>query len=243
MHRLLGYLYRLLYNLDHFYFFEVRMHTWANWLLIMLTVLALLFGVPGRHIIAGLFLALILLLSLGSRYARRRRYIHFVPETPEPPEDPPPPLWPQDKLLHHATGHFEVEGKEADWTRLIAYYRTFETREHAIMARLTPMRFLKVGELPPQQLGMWYRFIDPENLLEATPGRIYFGGQVEPGLRLRYRRFDEKGKAREDIFFLHFDTEADRTRVLADLLLDMGGPARRPWRRDALLEARDDDAE
>ncbi len=231
MHRLIGQLYRLLYLLDNTFFFEVRMRTWVNWVFVMMVVLALLFGVPGRFIVAGVFLALILLLSLGSRVARRRYYIHFTPETPEPPEDPPPPLWPQDKLLHHASGHFEVEGKEADWTRLIAYYRTFETREHAIMARLTPTRFLKIGEFPPEHLGMWYRFITPENLLDATPGRIYFGGRVEPGLRLRYRRFDEKGRPLEDTFHLHFDTEADRTRVLADLLLDMGGPARRPWRR------------
>ena len=230
MHRLIGHLYRLLYLLDNTFFFEVRMRTWVNWVFVMLAVLALLFGVPGRFIVAGVFLALILLLSLGSRVARRRYYIHFTSETPEPPEDPPPPLWPQDKLLHHASGHFEVEGKEADWTRIIAYYRTFETREHAIMARLTPVRFLRIGEFPPQQLGMWYRFITPENLLDATPGRIYFGGRVEPGLRLRYRRFDEKGKAHEDTLFLHFDSEEDRARVLADLLLDMGGPARRPWR-------------
>lgn len=236
MHRLIGRFYHLLYHLDNTFFFEVRMRTWLNWMLVMLAVLALLLGVPGRLFLAGCFLGLILIFSLASRYARRRYYIHFTPEIHEPPEDPPPPLWPQDKLLHHASGHFEVEGKEADWTRLPAYYRTFETREHAIMARLTPTRFLKLGEFPPQHLGMWYRFIAPENLLEVTPGRIYFGGGEEPGLRLRYRRFTEKGKPLEDTCFLHFDSEEDRARVLADLLLDMGGPARRPWRPEALLQ-------
>ena len=236
MHRLIGRINALLYHLENTFFFEVRMRTWLNWALVMLALLALLLvGGAARWVLAAIPLGLILLLSLLNRIARRRYYIHFIPETPEPPEDPPPPLWPQDKLLHHASGHFEVEGKEADWARLIAYYRTFETREHAIMARLTPARFLKVGEFPPQQLGMWYRFIAPDDLLEVEPGRIYFGGREEPGLRLRYRRVNDKGKPLEDRFFLHFDSEADRARVLADLLLDLGGPARRPWRPDAIL--------
>ncbi len=234
MHRLLGRYYRLLYNLDKHLFFEVRMRTWANWVLALLAVMSLLVRIPSAYLASILFLALIGWLSLSSRYARRRYYVHFLPEAPDPPEDPPPPLWPEDKLLHHASGHFLVEDKEGDWTRLIAYYRTFETREHAIMARLTPSRFLKVGELPREALGMWYRFITPENLLDVAPGRIYFGGGEEPGLRLRYRRFDDKGNPLEDLFFLHFDSEADRARVMADLLLDMGGPARRPWRPEAM---------
>ncbi len=231
MHRLLGRYYRLLYNLDTHLFFEVRMHTWANWVLAMLAVMSLLVRIPSAYLASILFLALIGLLSLSNHFARRSYYIHFVFEPPEPPEDPLPPLWPEDKLLHHASGHFEVEDNEGDWTRLIAYYRTFETREHAIMARLTPDRFLKVGVLPPEALGMWYRFIAPEDLLEVTSGRIFFGGREEPGLRLRYRRLDDKGHPLEDHFFLHFDSEDDRSRVLADLLLDMGGPRRRPWRR------------
>ena len=230
MHRFIGHLYRLLYLLDNTFFFEVRMRSWLNWVLVTCALLGLLIHVPGRFHVALSLLALMLLLSLLSRYARRRYYVHFVPETPEPPEDPPPPLWPHDKLLHHATGHFEVEGKEGNWTRLIAYYRTFETREHAIMARLTPIRFLRIGEFPPHHLGMWYQFVTPENLLDVTPGRIYFGGKEEPALRLRYRRFNEKGKPLEDVFYLHFETDEDRARVQSDLLLDQGGPARRPWR-------------
>jgi len=234
MQRLIGRLYHLLYHLDNTLFFEAPMRTWVNWGFVLLALVTLLVGLPGRFYLAGFSLLLILLLSLASRYARRRYYVHFLPESPKPPDDPPLPLWPQDKLLHHASGHFEVEDKAGDWTRLIAYYRTFETREHAIMARLTPSRFLKLGEFPPQHLGMWYRFITPENLLDVASGQIYANGEEEPGLRLRYRRFDDKGNPLEDLFFLHFDSEGDRARVMADLLLDMGGPARRPWRPETM---------
>ncbi len=230
MHALIGHFYHWLYQLDVHYFLEVRMHTWLNGLLAMFAVVALLVRVPYSVVAALLALAFLLICSLGSRFARRRYYIHFVPQKMEPPEDPPPPLWPEDKLLHHATGHFHVEDKEGDWTHLIAYYRTFETREHAVMARLTPSFFLRIGMLDPLSLGMWYIFITPEALLAVTPGRSYFGPMVEPALRLRWQRKDEKGRPLEDIAFLHFQSEADLVRVMADLLLDMGGPARRPWR-------------
>ncbi len=231
MHKLIGGYYRLLYNLEHHYFVEVKLRTWLNWALVLLAMLILLLRPPGGWMVALLPLLVLIFLSLSNRYARGRYYIHFVPdEQPQPPEDPPAPLWPQDKLLLYASGHFHVEGAEADWTDLIAFYRTFETREHAIMARRTPTQFLKVGQVNPETLGMWYIFISPENLLAVTPGRVYFEGTGQPGLRLRWRRFTEKGKPVEDTAFLRFDADVDRERVLADLLLDMGGPARRPWR-------------
>ena len=232
MSQLIGRFYHFLYNLDHHYLLEVRLRSWLNWLLVMVAVLALLGRFPGSYGIAILALGMILFLGLSSRWARRRYYIHFVPEkTPQPPASPPAPLWPEDKLLHHASGHFHVEDKEGDWPHLLAYYRTFETREHAIMARRTPSYFLKIGELNPETLGMWYIFISPENLLEVTPGTSYFGGEGEPALRLRWRRFDEKGRPIEDVAFLHFTSTPDRERVQADLLLDLGGPPRRPWQR------------
>ena len=238
MPKLIGSFYRLLYNLDHHYFVEVRLRTWLNWALVILAMLALLARFPGSLIVAILLLALIGFLSLSSRYARRRYYIYFTPEkNPQPPEDPPAPLWPEDKLLHHASGHFHVEGREGDWPHLIAYYRTFETREHAIMARLTPTSFLKVGQAAPETLGMWYIFFTPENLLAVTPGKSYFGGTDEPALRLRWRRFDEKGRPIDDVAYLHFTSTSDRERVQADLLLDMGGPPRRPWRRSQATDA------
>ena len=231
MHQLIGNYYWLLYNLDNHYFIEVRLRTWLNWALALLAMLALLIRAPGSLAVAIFFLLIIIFLSLSSRWARRRYYIHFVPEqNPAPHAAAAAPFQPEDKLLHHASGHFIVEDKEGDWTRLVAYYRTFETREHAIMARRTPTQFLKVGQVNPETLGMWYIFISPENLLDVTPGRIYFGGEGEPGLRLRWRRFDEKGRPVESFAFLHFDSEPDRRRVQADLLLDMGGPAQRSWR-------------
>ncbi len=232
MHKLIGSYYRLLYNLDRHYFVEVKLRTWLNWMLALLAMIILLLRPPGGWMIALAPLLAIVILSVSNRFARRRYYIHFVPEQhPQPPEDAPAPLWPEDKLLHRASGHFHVEGMEDDWTDLIAFYRTFETREHAIMARRTPTRFLRVGQVNPETLGMWYLFISPADLLEVTPGRIYYGEEGKPGLRLRWRRFNEKGKPLEDVAFLHFDSEADRERVQADLRLDMGGPARRPWRR------------
>jgi len=235
MNKIIGSYYHLLYDLENHYFLEVKMRTWLNWAFFLLVLIALLVRFSTGVVLAVLALFLIFFISLSIRWAKRRYYCHFVPDPrPLPSPDSMMPLWPEDKLLHHVSGHFQVEGKAGDWTHLIAYYRTFETREHAIMARQTPSSFLKYGRCDPDTLGMWYIFIMPEDLLAVTRGRVYFGGMAQPGLRLHYRCFNEKGKAATSLAFLQFDSEADLERVQADLLLDMGGPACIPWRRDRI---------
>ena len=234
MNKLIGNYYRFLYQLENHYFLEVKMRTWLNWAFFLLALIVLLVRFSAGLVLTILVLLIVSFISLSVRWAKRRYYCHFVPEShPLPPPGPVLPLWPEDKLLHHASGHFHVEGKSGDWTHLIAYYRTFETREHAIMARQTPSSFLKYGQCNPETLGMWYIFVMPEDLLSVTQGRVYFGGMAQPGLRLRYRCFNEKGKATTLQAFLHFGSETDLERVQADLLLDMGGPACIPWRKDS----------
>ena len=131
-------------------------------------------------------------------------------------------LGPNDKVLLRASGVFAVEGDEKRFTDLIAYYRTFDTREHAIMARHTPSRFLGLGRSKSETLGMWYIFFMPENLNSVTPGRLYFGGTPNPALRLDYVRINPKGKAKISVAYLSFETKRSMEQVMADLLLDMG---------------------
>ena len=217
MHTLVGIFYDWLYQLDSHAFFEVRMRTWLNWGLIVGAVLMLLGRIPGGLVISLIFVGIILLLALGSHWARRGYYIHFVPE--KRPHPQPSPLSPEETIPHRASGHFIVEERAANWTDLAANYRTFPDREHLCMAQVQPTTCLKVGQLNLELLGMWYFFIKEENIRALTPGRIYFGSSVEPGLRLRYQRPNKRGKMREDIFYLHFDSETHRQRVWADLLV------------------------
>ncbi|HEY51990.1 MAG TPA: hypothetical protein G4N94_00860 [Caldilineae bacterium] len=214
-----GRYFRLLHNLHN--------HIWGDlplsvWLLFLLAVLAILFyfGVlPGDVALAALMIALILLLLMSNWWAKRRFYVLFVALEPAAKPTSPAALKPQDKVLVRATGEFSVGGKTKRFTDLLAYYRTFETREHAIMARKTPSRFLMLGRSRPEHLGMWYIFIMPEHLRAVTPGRLYFGAVPNPALRLDYVRFTNKGKARSAVAYLSFETEKSMQQVLADLLL------------------------
>lgn len=191
----------------------------------MLLVLALLvyFGVlPGGVGLIISVLALIMVLLLSHAWAKRRFYVLFNALVPTNEPGSGAKLESRDKVLVRASGVFAVEGEEKCFTNLLAYYRTFETREHTIMARKTPSRFLGIGRSRPEILGMWYIFFMPEHLKAVTPGHLYFGGVPNPALRLDYMRFNKKGKARSAVAFLSFETEQRMRHVQADLLLDMG---------------------
>ncbi|NOX61287.1 MAG: hypothetical protein GXP42_04985 [Chloroflexi bacterium] len=238
MHALLGLYLRFLHDAARHYFFDIRLSSWLNFLLLLLGLLSWLGVVGGGRGLALACAILALILSLSRRWAQRRYFVHFRPdESPQRPKQEPP-LWPDDKLLLRATGHFFVRQKEHDFPNLLAYYRTFETREHAIMARNTPTRVLGLATSNPEIEHMWYIFITPEALHEVIPGELFFGGRPTPALKLIYTRPEkwgepETGKEVTDIAYLSFDSEEDRRRVHADLLLDLGGPAKRPWRREA----------
>ncbi|NOZ72058.1 MAG: hypothetical protein GXP38_09115 [Chloroflexi bacterium] len=227
IHRLFGAYLKWLYDLERHQWLETSLFTWLVAFLLLLTPLL---GLTSRHLgISLLLVGIVICLRISRSWGRRHYYVHFIPTASAPPTSPQQPLWPADKLLLHVSGHLEVEGKEEDFTHLIAYYRTFETREHAIMARQTPSRFL-LGETPSQLLGMWYLFITPQELKKVEAGELYFGMQSQPALRLRITRLNDKGKPVEEVAYLGFDSEEDRARVWQDLLIDIGGPAARPWR-------------
>ncbi|MGQ9489570.1 MAG: hypothetical protein ACUVR4_01360 [Anaerolineae bacterium] len=158
-------------------------------------------------------------------WGERHGYALFVPEG-RLARPTPCALAPEDKVPLWATGHFGVEGRSGFFAGLQAYWRTFATREHAVMAIRHRSRFLLVGKAPDKQIGMWYIFIPAERVERVTPGRIAFGGISGPGLRLEYRRPPEAqavrrfrflGPAQETVY-LRFADESARVRVWADLL-------------------------
>ena len=234
MHRLLGRYLRFLHDAHNHSFIEVRIATWINFALLLLAALALLGGLPGGRMTGYFLVGIILILLISNRIARRRYYVHFVSRPLSQPSQPDSPLWPDDKVLHRATGYFLAEGQEASLTDLPAYYRTFETREHVIMARKTLTHFHGIGLPDPDLLHMWYMFMPPAQLQKVLPGDLYFGAESRPAIKIAYTRFEQKGAKRKAVAataYLSFEAEADCRRVYADLLLDLGGPPRSPWRR------------
>ena len=122
-----------------------------------------------------------------------------------------------------------MEGRTGFFADLVAYWRTFASREHAVMAIAHESRFLGVGSRPAEDLGMWYVFFRPETVDAITLGSLAFGSRVSPALRVAYRHaapLAEDGKrrakpvtARTDLYLACEDDEA-RGRIWADLLAD-----------------------
>lgn len=162
-------------------------------------------------------------------WAARRQYLLFEPE-PDLPLPVAQALAPEDKLLIRATGRFEVEGKSHFFADLLAYWRSFATREHAVMAIIHESRFLLLGTVPEHEIGMWYIFFRPEDIVAITPGQLTFGAAVRPALCVTYNIVptappgkNQRKKPIRDTAYLIFDDEAARAAVWADLKSDAGG--------------------
>lgn len=174
-----------------------------------------------------LVLALILLVAIGlivlRGWAARTSYVRFTPHAAHP-APAPLAMAPEDKEAAFATGRFEVDAKAGQLANLAAYWRTFGSREHAVMAIQHVSRFL-LGTMPGESVGMWYIFFKPEDVEGVAAGTVTFGAARRPGLRITYWRqpLSEGKKAKKPVreaLHLAFETEAGRDRVWADLLAD-----------------------
>jgi hypothetical protein len=201
--------------------------TWGSAALVLLRWL--LRGRPALEawhwLVLGLLIASGAALLFFERWGARRHYVTFAPQShvTAPAGNR---LAPDDKVKLWATGRFEVEAKVGFFVGLLAYWRTFTSREHAVMAIAHPARFLLVARRPDDQIGMWYIFFRPETITEIAPGELAFGGAREPALRIIYRYVPAVWKGKkpprpvDEIVYLAFEDEETRLRVWADLLAD-----------------------
>jgi hypothetical protein len=203
---------------------------WAAAVLILL--LWMLRGKPPVQAWHWVFLVLLGLIGLGllilRAWARRRSYVVFTPR-PALAAPPAAALAPADKVHVRATGRFEVEGRAGFFAGLMAYWRTFVSREHAVMAIAHESRFLAVGRRPAEDLGMWYAFFRPEEVVAITPGSLTFGSRAGPALRIAYHynpplpddgQRRTQPKAARTVLYLACEDEVARARIWADLLAD-----------------------
>ncbi len=182
--------------------------------LLALGVLGALGWIPGRWIVVGLAAAWLCGLLLWLWWAKRRNYLEFIPNAETPPAGAP--LLPADKVPVRASGYFEVEGRRRFFVDLQAYFRTFATREHAIMAIVHISRLGGVATWPERELGMWYIFFVPQRIQSLSPGVIVQGRRRRPALHVRYQ-----GERQAEDVFLSFDNEEDRRLVWSDLRHDL----------------------
>lgn len=221
-------------------FYQLRNHRIGEWALERVLVTAawvvagfvlLRWFMRGQPPLAAwhwLVLALLILgglaLFVGARLAAARRYVRF---DAQPGLAPPvaAALTPQDKVQARVTGRFEVEGKAGFFADLLAYWRTFATREHAVMAIVHPSRFLGLARTAGEHVGMWYIFFHPHVIEEIAAGELNFGGQRAPALRVAYRHTPQKAGKRSprttrEVVYLAFEDDGARQKVWADLLAD-----------------------
>jgi hypothetical protein len=226
MHTLLGLCLYLLHGLGRHQLLGATLHRWLLIGLLVGALLAWIGWLPGGVLLAGLLVAAAILLIAGQNRAQKQFYVYFSPEPAAPPT--PSPLAAADKLPALASGLFAVDERTASFTNLNAFYRTYPTREHAILARKTPARFLGLGEADPTLLGMWYIFVTPAALTGVRAGAVGFGRSQRPGLRLDYVRTNKKGEAALTFAYLCFESLAERDRVWADLLVESTTSAKTP---------------
>ncbi|MCX7670957.1 MAG: hypothetical protein N2439_12910 [Anaerolineae bacterium] len=223
---------KLAYQLQHHYLGEWPLDRWGvAGALLAAGVIVLQWWARGRPPLPvwhWLVLALILLAACGllylRRWAGRRMYVQFTAD-PTVSAPVPQPLAARDKVAVRATALFEVEGKAHFFADLMAYWRTFNTREHAVMAIAHRSRFLLLGTVPERLLGMWYVFFKPEMIEEIAAGTLMFGATQRPALRVAYQapgnaRARKPNRPQTQVVYLGFADETERAQVWADLLAD-----------------------
>ena len=210
-------------------------------MILLLLIAAGLFAVgvlPGR--LAGVIACSVLLLAMiiVVNVAARRQFVVFNRDGSSVLQSLSARFMdPMDKLSLRATGLFEVEGRARRFTDLQATYRSFQTREHSIMAIVPPSRALLVGRWPDEEIGMWYIFFKGTEIRRIEPGQLCFGRHSRLAVQIDleqvilpptspidvwggYRSGKQKRKLRQQTIYFSFDSPSDRQTFLADLLMD-----------------------
>jgi hypothetical protein len=167
-------------------------------------------------ILGGVFLIYVLVLGWSSR----RGYVRFqaVSATNSLLEtgSPPPPLRKEEMVPMRASGWFSVEGQTQYYVDVEADFETVGTREHIVLGRVHPSRFLWLGQRPKHELGWWYIFFLPAMIRQMRLGHLHFGPHPHLAIQVIYAPDED---SQQSVYFTFGDSVALR-RIWDDLLLD-----------------------
>ena len=211
----------LFYSVQHGEIAGVRPLRWIWIGGILLALLWLTGWFPGGYWVSvAIGGALIALMALS--YALQRT--DYVAFSTEPlPDISPAELPVTDKIPVYVTGALSVNGRERRFTWLPGFYRSFATREHALICQQRQRRVLGIGQWPEAQIGLWYAFIQPPALSEVQWGWLRFGGSAQRAIAITYRPDTAHKKtlrrsAPSERLLLAFANDNDARRVFADLI-------------------------
>lgn len=221
----------IFYKLTHYYLAGATLFRWVVILVSILFLIAL--WTNPTYWIAGLVLWLGLTFNLLflRRQFQKNDFVRFQEEAPPASQQPATSaalLDPAQKIPIHVTGLFAVEGREERFTWVTGFYRTFATREHALLCQVQADRFLGVASLDEEKVGMWYIFFQPAEVTEMHTGNLLFGSTPAPAIAIT-RQVERKTEGRfrrnksiQEILYITFANDTDQQRVWADLQADRG---------------------
>ena len=167
-------------------------------------------------LLVGLFAGYVVVMV----WAARNGYVQFTagpgPEKASGAEAPP--LRPEELVPVRASGWFTVEGQERYFVDVEAAVETMETREHIVIGRIEPTRFLLLGRWPKGDTGWWYMFFRPATIREVRAGRLTFGARSRRALRIVHAPDADTVQT----IYLAFDDPVALARVWENLVLDSG---------------------
>jgi hypothetical protein len=136
------------------------------------------------------------------------------------------PLAPNSKLPVYVSGLLAVDTKVRRFAGLPGFYRTFATREHALLCQARPRRFLGLATWPEDEEGLWYAFFYAHQVRRLETGLIAFDQAQFPGLLIEYQPDKPlDGRARRGgpprvTLYVAFPHAADYQTALADLMVE-----------------------
>lgn len=198
-----------------------------RWLLFLLGATGVVMAtgwLPGRWWLMSFCVLLFVALLILFHYWRRRDFVCFEPMTP--PTVTPQALSPQEKAPVMVTGFFSVEQKFQRFTWLPGFYRTFATREHALLCQVIQRPGAGIVRWPEDEVGLWYIFFLPSDIHQLQWGQLFFGADARPAIVVTHRITISKPKrfrseqTRDEKVYMAFETATTAELVWADLQHD-----------------------
>jgi hypothetical protein len=219
-----GIILQIAYRLSRHFWLGWSLARWFGLLILGLGVWALIRWWPNSWpaISAGMVFLLYASILTWARHTGYIRYARLFDEEQQLTEGYVPPSLRKEELVPaRVSGWFTVEGQNQYFVDVEADFETVGTREHIVLGRVHPSRFLLLGRWLKEELGWWYVFVQPSMIRQMDIGELTAGPQPQRVLRIVYVPDTDT----EQTVYLRADDEALR-RIWQDLLEDAQPEAR-----------------